>query len=192
VYYEATRAQYDAYLARLKSAGWNPMNSGVPHFGGFATQFGNFTTFCKDGMPVLNVTVRPNSNDFSISPGNEVPQCSVAPPPFMQPPQPEPVPQLRAPQNASMQPGNAGLLGGNSAATITTSRSLSELLADFAAQMQAAKWSAQPPLLSDSLGSQTFAYTDPQGVRWQSVLTIYRSQADPKMYYAFIDATRLP
>lgn len=50
---------------------------------------------------------------------------------------------------------------------------------------------ANAPVVSDPLGSQSFAYTDGSGKKWQAVLTIYRSNADPKTYHAFIDATQL-
>jgi hypothetical protein len=192
VYYEATRAQYDAYLARLQSAGWTAMHAGMPHIGGFATNFGNISTFCKAGLPVLSLSVQPNTNDVVISPGNVVSTCAAAEPPFEPPGVSAPLPQLQAPPNTSMRPGSAGIFNGTSGASITTTRSLSDVLADFAAQLQAAKWTAQTPLLSSTLGSQTFSYTDAQGARWQSVLTIYRSQTDPTTYYAFIDVTRLP
>jgi hypothetical protein len=82
LYYRVTRAAYNAYLARLQNAGWNPLHSGPPHIGGFATQFDNYTTFCKDGLPVLNVAVRPNSNDVAIMPGTIVSKCAAGAPPF--------------------------------------------------------------------------------------------------------------
>jgi len=195
LYYDVTAAQYDAYRAKLLAAGWTALRDTRPHAGGFAqVEYPVATTYCKPELPTLSVAVRPNTNELTIAIANErAPHsCTAAEAsPFAQPFQAAPVPELRAPAGMSMRPGSAGIMNGQSGATITSTQPASRVLAGFAAQLTAAGWAAGAPLANEAIGSQSFAYTDRDGSKWQAVVTIYRSQQDPKTYYAFIDATKL-
>lgn len=193
VYYEATKAQFDTYVAQLQRAGWNPV--ATPHLGGFVLDpFSSNTTFCKPGQPVIFTRVSgPYSNDVNIRISNspEAQTCSSAAFGGMRPTPFSPLPVLSTPRDAQMQMGSAGVVRGANGARIVSARPLSELLADFAANMKAANWLPATPLVSDALGSQSFSYTGSDGARWQAVITLYRSNADGKTYYAFVDVTPL-
>lgn len=195
LFYDVTRAQYESYLGKLRAGGWAAMQYPVPRPGGFASvRYAAGTSFCKAGTPIIYAMVRPNTSELTVRiPVARTPRgCApgeFGPTPAMM--QSAPVPLLRAPAGASMRPGSAGIFGGQSAATITGAQSPGTLLAGFAAQFTAAGWTAAAPLANDALGSQSFTHADNSGGTWQAVLTIYRSQKDPKTYYAFIDATQL-
>lgn len=194
LYYNLTRAQFDAYLAKLRRNGWMPMPQIATPAGGFAGSVAEqMTTFCKPGLPMLITRARPNTNDVGISSSNKTVShtCDTAGmiPAFAM--QPAPVPQLRAPDGVTMAGGSTGIPGGESGASLVTEKPLADVLAAFAAQFTAKGWSARSPVVSDALGSQSFGYSDNNGKKWQVVLTIYRSDANPKTYYAFIDATPL-
>ena len=194
LYYELTRAQFDAYVANLRGAGWSLVPNTFPRSGGFANPaIENTTAFCRPHMPFVYASVREHSNDVAIrSSAQMLPsRCTPQNLPMAGPPPSAPVPALRAPAGATMHPGSSGIFGGNSGATIVSSQPLAAILGDFAAQLTASKWHADAPLVSASLGSQTFTYADSAGAHWQAVLTVYRSEQDPKTYYAFIDATQI-
>jgi hypothetical protein len=190
LFYDVTSAQYQNYVTRLQSNGWQTVSRGMPHAGGFTASFGGATIFCKPGVPQITTLVGENSNALTIhvSPAASRSCKSETPAGWLA--QWAPLPGFTAPANATMQPGNVGVPGGNSGARIVSSLPLADLLASFASQMTNANWSASPPLTNDAVGSQTFTSMQ-NGAQWQAVLTVYRSHSDPKTYYAFIDVTRL-
>jgi len=190
LYYDITAAQFQIYLTQLQSAGWKTLSNGMPHAGGFNSSFGAATIFCKPGVPQITTLVGESSNALTIHVSPAASRSCKSETPLGWFAQWAPLPQFKAPENATMQPGNAGVPGGTSGASIVTSLPLTDVLANFAAQMAAANWSASPPLANDAIGSQTFTTTQ-NGAQWQAVLTVYRSHSDPKTYYAFIDVTRL-
>lgn len=195
LYYDATAAQYEAYRAKLRAKGWTALPDTAPHAGGFAlVEYPTATMYCKPGLPEMSVAVRARTNELTIGvPGETAPHSCTATEgnPAVEPFQAAPVPELRAPASTTLRPGTAGVMNGQSAATITSAQKLIDVLAGFASQLTAAGWTATEPLVNDSIGSQSFAYADKQGAHWQAVLTIYRSQKNAKTYYAFIDTTKL-
>lgn len=190
LYYDVTAAQFQNYLMQLQRTGWKPVSNGMPHAGGFNSSFGAATILCKPGLPQITTLVGESSNALTIHVSPAVSRSCESLPSMQALAQWAPLPQFTSPPNATMQPGNAGVPGGTSGASVVTSLPLGDVLANFAAQMTNANWTASPPLANDAIGSQTFTTTQ-NGAQWQAVLTVYRSHSDPKTYYAFIDVTRL-
>lgn len=191
-YYNLTKSQYESYLSKLRASGWAVVPQLLPYASGFAgPQLGTTTAFCKTGLPAISTQVQTHTNDVRIAMNaSAASSCSARQfSPF--PMQRAPVPPLQAPEGVKMQPGSVGIPGGQSGASLTTTQPLSAVLAAFATQFTSKNWTSSTPVVSEALGSQSFAYTDEGGKKWQAVLTIYRSNADPHTYYAFIDATPL-
>jgi hypothetical protein len=195
LYYDLTAAQFDAYLANLRAHGWTAMPvAGAPQAGFVSAAAVRPTSYCKAGLPMLNVWVRPDANDVTMSVGASgvMRTCTFSALPAVAAPPPgvyAPLPDLHAPQGATMKPVPFSSSGRSSAA-IVSARPIGDLFRDLAEQMTAAKWTAGSSSIGSALASQTFTYTESSGVAWQAVLTLSRSQADPHLYYGFISAER--
>jgi hypothetical protein len=190
LYDNITRPQYDAYIHGLRAGGWSMVSDPSARFG-FTVPSTEYTQFCKPGFPVLSTSVTPNGNDFSLSANTSIQRTCTFASPMMGTGERPPAVQLTAPANAkvnlsAMSPGPI-----LSHVTITTRRGMSDLLADFAAQLTAQKWTADSGATAGAgTAMQTFSYTDANGTRWRAVLTLVHSQTDAQTYDAFLNLAR--
>jgi hypothetical protein len=193
LYYDVTQSQFDAYLARLRVQGWSAMPQAFPQAAGFALRgLAGVSSFCKPGFPLVNTAVTANTNELTIHvASNAMRACTIANviPGAAAMAQAGPAPELHAPADASMKPP-APIIPGMSHATIVSARGVSDLLAGFASQLIAQKWSAGAPLTNGGFASQTFSYTDEHGIQWKAILTLLRSTANATTYDAFLNLAR--
>ncbi len=193
LYYTLTERELRAYYARLKTRGWWPLVMPESKSSGFyGPQEGGIVSFCKTGSPAITVQPRPDAspNDVNINVSDRcvLGQERVATAQFEE--RFGPMPPIVPPHGVTMAAGEPGVPGGVSGAEFHGASSLAQLLDSFSDQFRAAGWKTGATSVGAQIGSRTFTISR-GGRRWQAVVTVYASAAEPHTYYSFIDLTQV-